>query len=219
MAEHRSDDTSAGARRQVVTHDHPGSYDDSLGVDRHSVVAREKEEHGGIKLGSAFFGWLTAMGMAVLLTALVAAAGTAVGVATGTDVGEATDTASSQADTVGLVGGIVLLVILFVAYYCGGYVAGRMARFDGLKQGLAVWLWALVVALVVAVLGAVAGSEYNVLGKLNSFPRLPVDEGDLTTGGIVALVALVLVSLAGALLGGLAGMRFHRKVDRTGLSD
>jgi hypothetical protein len=210
---------TGGARRQVVTDENRDHYDDttSQSLDRHTVVAREKEEHGGIKIGSAFFGWLTAMGMAVLLTALLAAAGTAVGVATRTDVGEATDSASSQADTIGLVGGIVLLVILFVAYYCGGYVAGRMARFDGLKQGLAVWLWALVVALVAAALVAVAGNEYDVLGKLNSFPRLPVDEGDLTTGGIIAIVAVVAASLAGALLGGLAGMRFHRKVDRTGL--
>ena len=48
----------------------------------------------------------------------------------------------------------------------------------------------LVVALVTAALVAVAGNEYDVLGKLNSFPRLPVDEGDLTTGGIIALGAV-----------------------------
>ena len=185
--------------------------------DRKAVVEREKEEHGGMKPGSAFFGWLTATGMAVLLTALAAAAGTALGVATDTEVTQATDAAAEQAETVGIVGAIILLVILLVAYYCGGYVAGRMARFDGLKQGLAVWLWALVMAAVAAVVVMVAGAEYNVLQQLNSFPRLPVGEGTLTTGGIIALAAVVLVTLAGALLGGLAGMRFHRKVDRTGL--
>ena len=185
--------------------------------DRKAVVEREKEEHGGMKPGSAFFGWLTATGMAVLLTALAAAAGTALGVATDTEVTQATDAAAEQAETVGIVGAIILLVILLVAYYCGGYVAGRMARFDGLKQGLAVWLWALVMAAVAAVVVMVAGAEYNVLQQLNSFPRLPVGEGTLTTGGIIALAAVVLVTLAGALLGGLAGMRFHRKVDRPGL--
>jgi len=37
--------------------------------DRNAVVQREKEQFGGIKWGSAFFGWLTATGTAVLLTA------------------------------------------------------------------------------------------------------------------------------------------------------
>ncbi len=218
VAEHRDTD-GAGANRLEPDHQDSRTTDrdDAVRESRSTVVDREKEEHGGIKIGSAFFGWLTATGMAVMLTALVAAAGTAVGVATGTQTGEATDSASQQADTVGLVGGIVLLVILFVAYYCGGYVAGRMARFDGLKQGLAVWLWAIVVAIVVAVVGVLAGAEFNVLKELNSFPRIPVDEGTLTTAGIIALVAVVVASLGGALLGGLAGMRFHRKVDKTGL--
>jgi hypothetical protein len=189
----------------------------SFGRDRQSVLAREKEQYGGIKFGSAFFGWLAATGTAVLLTALAAAAGTAVGVANDTDVAEAADQAASDPTTVGLVGGIVLLVVLFIAYYCGGYVAGRMARFNGAKQGLAVWLWAVVIAIAVAVLAAVAGDQFNVLGQLNSFPRIPVSEGDVTTGGIIALLAIAAASLAGAVLGGLAGMRFHRKVDRAGL--
>jgi len=53
-----------------------------------------------------------------------------------------------------------------------------------------------------------------VLSKLNSFPRIPVKAGDLTTGGLIALLAVAVASLLGALLGGLAGMHFHRKVDR-----
>lgn len=185
--------------------------------DRRAVVAREKEEYGGIKVGSAFFGWLTATGTAVLLTAVAAAAGAAVGVANDTSVGEAADQAASDPTTIGVVGAVVLAVVLFVAYYCGGYVAGRMARFDGAKQGLAVWLWAVVIAIVVAVAALVAGDQYDVLGRLDSFPRIPVGEGDLTTGGIVALLVVAVVSLAGAVLGGIAGMRFHRKVDRAGL--
>ena len=188
-----------------------------LGVDRQSVVAREKEEFGGIKIGSAFFGWLTATGTAVLLTALVAGAGTAVGVATNTDVGEAADQAAGEIGTVGAAGSIALLVVLFLAYYCGGYVAGRMARFNGAKQGLAVWLWAVVIAIVVAILTAIAGEQFNVLARLDSFPRIPLNEGDLTTGGIVVILLVAVASLAGAVVGGLAGMRFHRRVDRAGL--
>ena len=186
---------------------------------RREVVGLEKEQYGGIKVGSAFFGWLTATGTAILLTALVAAAGAAVGLATGTTPEDAASEATSDPATVGLIGGVILLVILFVAYYCGGYVAGRMARFDGAKQGFAVWLWAVVAAIAVAALGAAAGDEFNVLANLNSFPRIPVGEGDLSTAGILAAIGVAVASLAGAVLGGLAGMRFHRKVDRAGLGD
>jgi hypothetical protein len=182
---------------------------------RETVVAREKEQFGGIKVGSAFFGWLAATGMAVLLTALVAAAGTAVGLATNTDVNTAVN---SGDQTVGMVGIIVLLVILFVSYYSGGYVAGRMARFNGAKQGFMVWVWALIAAVVVAILGLVAGQQYNILAQLNSFPRIPVNEGELTTTSIIAAVVVAAVALVGAVLGGTAGMRFHRKVDRAGFT-
>ena len=44
---------------------------------RETVVAREEERFGGIKIGSAFFGWLVSTAMAVLLVALVTAAGRA----------------------------------------------------------------------------------------------------------------------------------------------
>lgn len=187
---------------------------------RKDVVAEEKEQYGGIKVGSAFFGWLTATGVTVILVALIAAAGAVVGVATSTDVGQAANQAtqsSQDAQAVGVAGGIALLVVLFIAYYCGGYVAGRMARFNGIKQGFAVWVWAVLIAIVVAVLGAIGGIKYNVLATLNTFPRIPVNEGDVTTGGLIILVAVLVASLAGALLGGLAGMHFHRQVDKAGL--
>jgi hypothetical protein len=195
-----------------------GQASDPTLANRETAVARQKERFGGIKVGSAFFGWLTATGMAVLLTALVAAAGTAVGLASNTDVNEAVNQAAQNTGTVGLVGIIVLLVILFLSYYCGGYVAGRMARFNGAKQGLMVWIWALIAAVVVAVLGVVAGQQFNVLANLNSFPRIPINEGQLTTTSIIAAIVVAAVALVGAMLGGLAGMRFHRKVDRAGFT-
>src|SRR3954467_952139 len=125
-----------------------------LGLNREAVVERQKERYGGIKWGSAFFGWLTATGTAVILTALLSAAGAAVGVATDSTAADAADQAAQDSTTVGIVGGIALLLILVVAYYCGGYVAGRMARFNGMKQGIAVWVWSIVIAVVVAVIGA-----------------------------------------------------------------
>jgi hypothetical protein len=181
--------------------------------DRREVVARQREEFGGMKFGSAFFGWLAATGMAVLLTALVAGAGTALGYTTDVNT---TNPTPGEVQSVGIVGGIALLVIIFLAYFCGGYVAGRMARFNGFRQGVAVWLWAVIIAIVVAVLAAIAGSRYDVLANLN-LPRIPVNEGTLTTAGVLTAVGIAAVSLVGAVLGGLAGMRFHRRVDKAGL--
>jgi hypothetical protein len=199
----RTTPVAAPAEREVVVET----------PDRRAVVDRERAEYGGIKFGSAFFGWLTATGMGVLLTALIAATGLAV------RLGEAAEEAADQAGTITIVGAIVLVIVLFVSYFCGGYVAGRMARFDGAKQGLAVWLWAIIAAVVVAVLGFIFGAQYDVLANLDSFPRIPIRPEDMTVAGIITALVLAIVSLLGAIVGGLAGMRFHRKVDRAGLGD
>jgi len=173
---------------------------------QHDIVAREKEAYGGMKFGVAFFGWLTATGLAVLLSALAAAVFSA--------LGYRADARGLQ--TAGFAGVIVAVVILFVAYLAGGYVAGRMARFSGARQGIAVWLWALIVAIVVTVIGLIAGNNFDLLANLNSFPRLPFGD-NVTVLGIVSAVVLLVVTLVGAVLGGLGGMRFHRRVDRAGV--
>ncbi len=171
-------------------------------------AAEQKRHFGGIRWGSAFFGWVTAMGMAGLLGAVVAAVGAALGLVSvsGTPV-DVLDQATART-----AGAIVLLAILFVGYFCGGYVAGRMARFAGAKQGVAVWLWALLFAVIVAIAGAVAGVRFDALAS--GLPSLPVTADELTTGSAATAVGALVASLVGAVLGGLSGMRYHRKVDR-----
>ncbi len=177
------------------------------------IVSREKEMFGGIKVGSAFFGWLAATGTAVLIGTILAASGAALAAVNDTSAGQAANTASTNAGTVGVVAGIVLLTVLFLSYYCGGYVAGRMARFNGARQGIAVWAWGIVMAIAISIIGAVAGAQTNVLASLQ-MPALPIGGTDVTTGSILLLLAVLGVTLLGAVLGGLAGMHFHRKVDR-----
>ena len=189
-------------------------FDRDRDRDRRSVVDREKAEFGGMKFGSAFFGWLTATGLTVLLLALVTAVGA--GIAGNTD-GGAADDAAQNPTTTGIVGIIVLLAILLLAYYCGGYVAGRMARFSGAKQGIAVWLWAIIITVILAIVGVIAGSQLEVLSQIGTIPTGTFDTGQITLTGVLSLVAVIVVTLGGAILGGLAGMRFHRKVDRVGL--
>jgi hypothetical protein len=212
VAQHRApgdDDASATATA-------PAAARDGATATRGSAldsVAAQRARFGGIKWGAAFFGWLSANGLAVLLLALLSAAGVAIGLTNGVDSAEE---AAAQADTVGLAGGIGLLVILFLAYLAGGYVAGRMARFDGVRQGLAVWLIGLLVVVLLALVAGALGAEYNVLQRLD-LPRIPVDEGTATTAGLITLGAMVVGTLVGAVLGGTLGTRYHRRVDRAAL--
>jgi hypothetical protein len=179
-------------------------------VSLRAVRARQREEFGGVNWGAAFFGWLVAIGLGALLVGLVAAMGAAVGL---TDASR-TDAAGNVTE-IGIGGTIVLLAMLVIAYSCGGYVAGRMSRFDGPRQGVGVWVIGLLVTVLLAVAGVLLGAEYNVLSKL-SLPHIPVDEGSLTAGGVIALVAVVLGTLLAAVIGGKAGTRYHRKIDRVG---
>src|ERR671939_450851 len=89
----RRQDEDAGARDTVE------AGGTRAPTDRHSVVQREKERYGGIKWGSAFFGWLTATGTAVILTALLVAAGAAVGASTRTRAGDAATLPAQDART------------------------------------------------------------------------------------------------------------------------
>jgi MFS family permease len=194
------------AARKLEDNGAPSTEGPRVGVDR----ARQREEFGGFNWGAAFFGWLVAVGITALLTALLSAAGAAIGL---TELGESE--ATSGADTISIIGAVLVILVLAIGYYAGGYVAGRMSRFDGGRQGLGVWLIGLVVTLVLAAAGALAGAEYNLLGQLN-LPRIPVEEGSLAAGAAIALAIIVVVTVFAAMTGGKVGERYHRKVDRVG---
>jgi hypothetical protein len=203
-----SQPTSAAPARAVAD-------DESTYVnDRQGVVDREREAFGGMKFGSCFFGWLTASGTAVLLAAIVTGVTAALGLSQNI---ETAGTTTAGSESVGLISSIVLLAIIFVSYLAGGYVAGRMARFNGVKQGLGVWLWAVIIAILATAAGLLAGARFEAFSQMTSIPRVPLSQGTLTTGAVILAVGVVVVSLIGALLGGLAGMRYHRRVDRAGL--
>ena len=204
MAKVNDDDPNVVERDVVV--------DDDVDT-RDEIRAAERSQFGGIKFGSAFFGWLTASGLAVLLTALVAAIGTAAGLSA-EDVGDGV----ARVTTLGIAGAIGAAIVVFIAYFAGGYVAGRMARFSGAAQGFAVWLWAIIIAVLAALLGWALGDRFNILGNLDAFPRIPSAD-ELTVPGIITAVVLALIPLLAAVLGGMAGMRYHRRVDRAGLVD
>ncbi len=200
--------TTTGARPMGAQETRDGGADRNRapGVDR----AQQRDEFGGFNIGAAFFGWLVATGMATLLTAILSAAGAAIGLTS-----LSASDARQSAETISLAGGILLVLVLLTAYFAGGYVAGRMSRFDGGRQGIGAWLFGLLITILLAVAGAIAGSKYNVLSQLN-LPSIPVDGESFATGGAIALAIILLGTLVAAFLGGKAGERYHRKVDRAG---
>jgi MFS family permease len=182
----------------------------ATGPTYHHESARER--YGGFSFAAAFYGWLVAVALTVLLAGILGAAAAA----TGSTLNFTPSDAEREAGTVGLATGVALLAILLIGYFAGGYVAGRMSRFDGGRQGLGVWLIGLLVTILVAVLGAVFGTQYDIFQRV-SLPSMPIPTEALTFGGVIALVAVVVVTLLAAMIGGKAGQRYHTKVDRAAI--
>jgi hypothetical protein len=204
----RAGDTrTAVVERPERTRDIGADEATTTGAPATAAEARaiQRERYGGADGTAIFFGWLSALGLAALLVAVVAAAGT--------QLGFTNDVSSTDATgTIGIVGAAILVGVLLLAYFCGGYVAGRMARFDGMRQGLRVWLLGLLVTVAAAVAAWIGGSEYNIYERLN-LPRIPVDEGDIATAAIITLAVVLVGTLLAAIAGGKAGDHYHARVD------
>jgi hypothetical protein len=173
------------------------------------VVDPDLLAYRGFKFGAAFFGWLIAIAMSVLLSLAVSAA--ALGTAEILDYRRSD--ALAQAGAAAITAAAAAVLTLCLAFYTGGYVAGRLARFDGGRQGFGVWMLALLSAVLGAGAGALLNSQYDVLDQVNR-PDVPLTTDTLTTGGIIAAAALVLLTLLSAILGGKTGKRYHDKIDR-----
>lgn len=204
--------------RKHDTHEHHDTHDGDAVRGEHAAAVpasdravghdRAHEEFGGVNVGAAFFGWLVAIGVTIILAGILSAIGSALQQEQNLTV----DDATANAETVGIVAAIVLLLVLALAYYTGGYVAGRMSRFDGARQGVAVWVIGLVVTIAAALLGWIAGDQYNVLARIN-LPNIPVPTDTMSTAGIITALAVLVGTLLAAMAGGKVGRRYHAKVD------
>ena len=182
--------------------------------DPHRLTEQRRQElFGGVSFGAAFFGWLVAVAMTILLAGIVGAIAAAVG--RSLDVNR--DQIERDAGTFGIATGVALLLVLMIAYYAGGYVAGRMSRYDGGRQGVGVWLLGLLVTLIALGVGALFGAQYNVLDRVD-LPSIPIPTDTATWGGIITLAAVLLGSLLAAVIGGKAGRRYHGKIDAVQVS-
>jgi MFS family permease len=187
----------------------PDGAADRRAADRDHDDSAARDKFGGLNIGAAFFGWLVAIAIAILLTSIIGAVLAAIGSTTNITQSDA----QRSAGTIGLAAGIVLLVVLALAYFTGGYVAGRMSRYDGARQGVGVWIIGLVVTLIALALGAIFGAKYNILDRVD-LPRIPVSTDQIGWGGIITAVLVLVVTLLGAVVGGIVGHRYHNRVDR-----
>ncbi|NRD25189.1 CvpA family protein [Frigoribacterium sp. VKM Ac-2836] len=208
----------SAAGRDTGSHAYPLIKDS--GIDhvsvRRELLAQQKEEFGGIRFGAGLLGWFAATGFGLVMITIfggvLAAWG---GVASGsTAMDDLRGFTTDNADVLALTSGIVVLAIIFFGYLIGGYTASRIARFSGFKQGLATWLWGLVITIVLAIVVGVVGTQTGDSSSPNPFVPSMGDLQSSSVAGLIGLGLVVVLSFGGAVLGGLLGQRYHRKVDR-----
>ncbi len=148
-------------------------------------------------------GVLVAYGAFAILAGLAAAIVAA--------VGNTTDL-NTDWERLGTLGGLVVAGVLLVAYLFGGYVAGRMARRNGLIHGLGVLvLGVVVVGIVAALVRSSSGSTDTIATNLRSL-GIPTTAHEYGQAGTVAGIASLVAIVVGSLVGGVLGERWHGRL-------
>jgi hypothetical protein len=194
----------ADAMESRVTESMEDHYVRGAEVDVSPVVSR----FGGADLVAAILGMFAALGVLVLLGALIAAG------SAGIDYQPNLVDLDGNLSEVEVVGTIVAIVVVLVSFVVGGWATGRMARYDGAMNGLGSGLIFILLVAVFGALGAWAGTEYNAFANVdlpNWIAQFAAD--DITMEVIVASAAAIAACLFGGWLGGLLGEEYHRRAD------
>lgn len=170
------------------------------------TLQREPVARGGVSFGPIITGVLVALGGMFLLSAIVAGVLASLGYLDDVTTGEAVE--------LGLGAGIALIVAQFLAYMWGGYTAGRMSRGAGAANGLLVPLTAILLAILVGAIAAFMGAETQ-LNLPFTANRLPIENDLLVEWGPAVGIATLVAMFLGGLIGGIAGARWHTKLERT----
>lgn len=146
---------------------------------------------------SVLFGWLAAVGVAIIL-ALVLAGFFAAG--PDENFSQASRESWQRAGVVGT---------MFLSFLAGGYVAGRMAGSSGIKHGVLVPLFSLVLTLTLLLFGLVVGVSLTDNLSGSTLPRVP-DELQQSLDTIFSasgILAMVFAPFVGGIFGGAWGAR------------
>ena len=177
-------------------------------VESDRYLSGVRERFGKADFVASVLGMLTALGMLVFLSALIAA------IAAGFELQTNLINETGTLDEVEIGGAIAAAGVVFVSFLVGGIAAGRISRYDGGMNGIGSALWFLLLLAIFAGLGAWVGQEYNLFATAD-LPNwvAQIDVEDVTTAAIVTSIVFVVVMFLGAYLGGRIGESYHRKVD------
>jgi hypothetical protein len=180
--------TGASEATQATTHE-PAAARQLMRVPRGSILA-------------PVAGWLTAWGAVVLAAGCLRAADVDLGLGIGIASG-----APGVEDR--FWPGLWVLVMQATAFALGGYVAARMARTRAIAHALGAWALAMVATGADAIEAWLRDPPAGVLAGLDLPHWLDTGlSGDWEAG--IALVAIALAGLAGALVGGGVGAAANR---------
>ncbi len=159
---------------------------------------------GSLSFISILAGTLVAFAAFAVLLAIVGGILAAVGI----------DTANLTAndyERLGIGGAVVAALVLFLSYFFGGYIAGRLARRSGALNGGLVLVLAIVIGAVVAVIVGTQADTQAAADNLRVI-GVPTSGGDYSAIATVAGIVTLLAMIAGAVLGGIKGERWHGKL-------
>lgn len=205
VRERRSDEERPAEREQPAPERRPEERVDRYEERQSSRRGPLARVPGGIAFGPIITGATVAYGALFMVSILAAATFAAFGLAPeGMERGDALQA--------GIAAGVLFVLAMFLVYLWGGYAAGRMARGAGIANGLLVPIAGLGIGIVLTALSAAAGGQTGLLGPFMP-AQLPVEQDLLVNFGAgVGLVALVAMFLGGV-LGALMGVRWARQLD------
>ena len=139
----------------------------------------------GIHLGAVALGWIVAVVIASVFSAILA---------TKFGASNARGVSAGEAASVGVIG----LIASFLAYVVGGYVAGSRTNTAKPLNGAMTAVLGLVIGIILSILLSIL----LLLVGGSDFPPGPIGIGGASGGGFISVLILFLVNLAGGYVGG-----------------
>ena len=112
---------------------------------------------------------------------------------------------------VGQIGGLGAAVVLLVAFAYGGYSSGRMARRGGLRNGLLVAMLGICLAVGIAFAAGGLGAWGAITREVHRLGA-PTTWDEWRSSAFIAGIASLVAVIAGGLIGGRLGERWHLKL-------